>query len=153
MSCYALVMARATVELVKALRSTATRLRSEVHYQWGHMGQCNCGHLAQTITQISHRDIHRSAMIREGDWEQQANDYCPTSGYRIDDIIAALMDIGMNPSDIGNLEKLRDDAVLARLPQGKRYLTHNRREDVVLYMETWATLLEEALPTAVSVAA
>lgn len=151
--CYARYMARATVELVTALRTTAARLRGDTVYQWGHMGQCNCGHLAQTITNIGHAEIHRSAMVREGDWEQQANDYCPTSGYRIDDIIDALLDLGMQLSDIGNLEKLRDREVLARLPAEQRYLTRNRRQDVALYMETWAALLEEQLPAADSAAA
>lgn len=117
------------------------------------MGQCNCGHLAQTITNIGHGEIHRSAMVREGDWEQQAHNYCPTSGYRIDDIIDALLDIGMHLSDIGNLEKLRDRAVLARLPQQRRYLQRNRREDVVAYMEAWADLLEQQLLAAADSAA
>jgi hypothetical protein len=139
-------MARATVELVRALRITANRLRTDTRYQWGHMGMCNCGHLAQTITGAGRAEIHRAAMVREGDWEQQADDYCPTSGFRIDDLIDQLLAIGVHISDIGNLEKLRDRAVLARLPAERRHLRRNRRDDVILYMETWADLLAEQLP-------
>lgn len=139
-------MARATVELIQALRTTVARLRGDVHYEWGHMGSCNCGHLAQTITAMSKRDIHRFAMEREGDWAQQARDYCPTSGYRIDDIIAELIAIGMSIHDIGNLERLADPGVLARLPDEYRYLQRNRRDHALLYMEAWADLLAEEVP-------
>jgi hypothetical protein len=34
---------------------------------------------------------------------------------------------------------------LLRIPQERRALQYNRREDVILYMETWAALLEEEL--------
>ena len=77
-------MARANQELISALRRTAQRLATDVSYQWGHMGMCNCGHLAQSITGLAHAEIHASALVREGDWEQQANDYCTTSGNLID---------------------------------------------------------------------
>ena len=32
---------------------TAERLSGDVSYQWGHMGMCNCGHLAQSITGLA----------------------------------------------------------------------------------------------------
>ena len=32
------------------------------------------------------------------------------------------------------------------LPGGRRYLKHNNREDLVLYLEAWACLLEAELP-------
>lgn len=143
-------MARPTVELIQALRVTVARLRGDTTYQWGHMGECNCGHLAQTITRLGKRDIHAWALEREGDWEQQAHDYCPTSGYRIDDIIRAMLEAGMTLDDIGHLEKLSDPEVLARVPRepdgAQRLLRRNRREDVILYMEVWADLLEARLP-------
>lgn len=142
-------MARATIELVRALRVTAERLSSDTSYQWGHMGACNCGHLAQTITRRSKREIHESAMVREGDWEQQAHDYCPTSGHCIDDIITELIAAGMSIHDIGHLEKLSDPEVLARMPEGLRAPRHNVREHVVVYMATWADMLEERVPPAV----
>ncbi len=143
-------MAQATVELIRALRATVERLRGETSYQWGHMGECNCGHLAQTITALSKGEIHAWALEREGDWAAQANDYCPTSGYRIDDIISEMLAIGMALDDIGYLERLDDPAVLARVRddsgQPGLYLRRNPRDDVVLYMATWAELLAESLP-------
>jgi hypothetical protein len=133
-------MARANRELIDALRRTAKRLATDVSYQWGHMGMCNCGHLAQSITGLAHAEIHASALIREGDWEQQANDYCPTSGNLIDVVLAAMFDLGLTRADVRNLEKLADLEVLRRVG---RHLRFNDRNDVVAYMNAWASLLEE----------
>jgi hypothetical protein len=150
-------MATPTTELIRALRATAARLDAGTEYQWGHMGACNCGHLAQTITHLPRRQIHEWALERVGDWEQQANAYCPTSGYRIDDVITAMLDMGMTRGDIRQLERLSDPEVLARLPGGHRHLERNRRDHVVVYMRTWADLLADALadeaPVAVDAAA
>lgn len=135
-------MARANRELISALRRTAGRLATDVSYQWGHMGMCNCGHLAQSITGLAHAEIHASALFREGDWEQQANDYCPTSGNLIDVVLAAMFELGLTRADIRNLEKLSDPDVLRR---AGRHLRFNNREDVVTYMTAWADLLEDAV--------
>ena len=132
-------MARANLELIDALRRTAVRLASDVSYQWGHMGMCNCGHLAQSITGLAGAESHASALIREGDWEQQAKDYCPTSGNLIDVVLAAMFDLGLTRDDVRNLEKLSDLDVLR---SAGRHLRFNNRDDVVLYMRTWADLLE-----------
>ena len=40
-------MAKATPVLIEALRKTAKKLEKGARYQWGHMGCCNCGNLAQ----------------------------------------------------------------------------------------------------------
>ena len=133
-------MARANPELIDALRRAAERLASDVSYQWGHMGMCNCGHLAQSITGLAHAEIHASALIREGDWEQQANDYCPASGNLIDVVLASMFDLGLTRADIRNLERLADLDVLRH---AGRHLRFNNRDDVVIYMRTWADLLEE----------
>lgn len=139
-------MARATWELIDALRVTAARLAAGGDYEWGHMGACNCGHLAQTVTHLSRREIHGAALEREGDWAQQADDYCPSSGLRIDDILDAMLAIGMTRADVRHLEKLSDPAVLVRLPEGRRTPQRNVRDDVVRYMTAWADLLEASAP-------
>lgn len=139
-------MARPSVVLITALRATAARLRTSAAYQWGHLGQCNCGHLVQTVCKLPPARIHAWALEREGDWEQLANAYCPTSGYAIDDVIGELCALGLTTDDLGHLEKLDDPAVLAALPGGARWLVRNVRDDVVAYLEAWADLLERALP-------
>ena len=132
--------------LVIALRATAARLASGSRYQWGHLGMCNCGHLVETVCKVPPQRIHVMALEREGDWEQLANAYCPTSGYAIDDVIAQLLELGMTTEDIGHLEKLDDPMVLASLPGGHRWLRRNERDDVVVYLETWASLLDARAP-------
>jgi hypothetical protein len=139
-------MARASLALVHALRTTAARLEARANYAWGHLGMCNCGHLVQTLCAIPPARIHQIALERTGDWEQLANDYCPTSGYAIDDVISALVDAGLTTDDIGHLEKLDDPRVLAALPGGHRWLRRNDRDDVVAYLRTWAALCEATLP-------
>ena len=132
--------------LIEAIRKTAKKLSLSQQYQWGHMGSCNCGHLVQEITQLSRAEIHEYAMrTRGGDWSEQALDFCPTSGYLMDQVISIMLDAGMELADFRHLERLSDKEVLAHLPEDTRYLRHNRREDVVQYLYSWANLLEEKL--------
>jgi len=138
-------MAKANVELIEAIRNTAKNLNSSDSYQWGHMGSCNCGHLAQELTKLSKAEIHSSAMQKYGDWNEQLNDYCPTSGLLMDDLITNMLSWGLDSDDLKKLEKLSDSQVLRRLSIEQRNLVHNKKEDVVTYLNTWADLLEERL--------
>lgn len=132
--------------LVEALRSTALRLEQGAPYQWGHWGQCNCGHLAQTVTRKSAAQIHSSAMQRHAaattEWSEHAFDYCPGSGADVDDVLDALLTMGLSRADVGHLEYLDDPAVLRRL--GVTHLERNCRGDAVRYMRAWADTLEAA---------
>lgn len=138
-------MAKPNRQLVDALRTTAARLRAGSTYRWTHMGACNCGHLAQTITGRSPAEIHRLAVEKAGDWGEHAVDHCPASGYPIDHVIDRMLEAGLELADVEHLERLSDPAVLRRLPVGERTLSHRDRADVIRYMEAWAGLLEEAL--------
>lgn len=139
-------MARPSPELVEALRATATRVRAGAPYQWGHYGHCNCGHLAQTLTGRSPGDIHRLATTRPGEWQDQARETCPTSGFALADVIREMLGAGLAIEDLVALENLHDPEVLARIPDTRRWLDRNSRDDLVLYLETWAGLLAERLP-------
>lgn len=137
-------MAKAKPELIAALRRTASKLQKNSPYQWGHMGSCNCGHLAQEITSLSKKEIHARALrSRSGDWNEQLIDYCPTSKLPMDEVISEMLSAGLDREDLMHLEKLSDPAIIQRLPLHQKHLLHNKREDVVLYFETWANLLEE----------
>ncbi|GAB3966375.1 hypothetical protein GCM10028806_06800 [Spirosoma terrae] len=138
-------MARPTPELINALRRTALKLQNGATYQWGHMGGCNCGNLAQELTSLNKDDIHRYAMQRYGDWNEQIDDYCPASQMPLDLLINQMITAGLMLEDLKHLEKLDDRQILLRLPLNKRYLKHNIREDVILYMNAWADMLEEQL--------
>ena len=139
-------MATPNLPLVDALRRTARKLTSGAPYQWGHMGSCNCGNLAQELTRLAKADIHAFAMQGRGDWREQVEEFCPTSGLPMDLLIADMLHHGLTTSDLQNLERLRDPQVLTRIPLERRNaLRHNAREDVVLYLNEWANLLEEEL--------
>lgn len=138
-------MAKAKLEIIDALRKTVKNLQNGSQYMWGHMGSCNCGNLAQVITKYTKAEIHAFAMNGRGDWNDQLNDYCETSQMPMDLLIFELLTFGFSTEDLQNLEKLSDKQILSRLPEGKRYLNKNVKQDVVLYMTEWANMLEEQL--------
>ncbi len=136
-------MANATRTLIDALRATADRLETDVVFQWAHMGACNCGHLAQTLTSLPREELHRRALQRAGDWGQQSVEYCAASGLPFDDVIGAMLEAGLALSDIGDLEKLSSPEVLACFSIEERLaLDRRHRPHVVAYMRAWAGLLE-----------
>ena len=139
-------MATANLELIAAMRRTAKKLEQGAPYQWGHMGSCNCGNLAQEISKLTKAEIHEYAMRnRQGDWSEQTDAYCPISEQPMDLLITQMTAIGLTTTDLKNLEKLSDVAILRRLPQEFRYLQHNKRDHVVMYLRAWAEMLEEEL--------
>lgn len=170
-------MAKASVELVVALRETAARLLSEkVKYQWGSFAHCNCGHLAQTITGLAPEEIQRRAMRREGDWGAQAFDVaarhfpefdygdrpaldegawepedigaCQVTGAPLDEVLGQMYAFGLSPNDVRHLERLSDPEVRRQLDTHKQHFRHHLRENVVAYLDAWADLLEERLEPA-----
>jgi len=138
-------MTKASEELIQALRKTASNIDSSPLYQWGHMGCCNCGFLAQEVTQLTKTEIHRRALERHGDWTEHLNDYCPINGLPFDDVISELIAFGFDTDDLKHLEKLSDPKILMTLPLAKRNLHHNVKQDVVTYLKAWICLLEDEL--------
>jgi hypothetical protein len=85
-------------------------------------------------------------MQGRGDWREQVEEFCPTSGLNIDLLIADLLNRGLTVTDLRDLEWLSDQKILNRIPLERRNkMRHNVREDVVLYMTEWARMLEEQL--------
>jgi hypothetical protein len=85
-------------------------------------------------------------MQGRGDWREQVEEFCPTSGLNIDLLIADLLNHGLTVTDLQDLEWLSDQRILCRIPLERRdKMAHNVREDVVLYINTWADMLEEQL--------
>lgn len=129
-------------KLVTALHKTANKLEHGQKYQWGHMGSCNCGNLAQELTNLSKAEIHRYALLsRSGDWADQVSAFCPNSGLHMDIIIEEMLRAGLTREDLINLERLSDKKVLSSLPIDERHLEHNKKSDVVKYLRAWADLL------------
>jgi hypothetical protein len=138
-------MAHPTVELLDALRITARRLKEGGYYAWGNHGACNCGNLVQSITTLSKEDILIYAQSGIGEWTELAEEFCADSNAPISLLIKKLELIGLTPNDIRNIEYLSDKEVLSALPGGFRWLKRNVRQDVVIYFETFADVLEEKL--------
>jgi len=115
-------MAIPNPELINALRATVRKLGSSDNYQWGHMGSCNCGHLAQELTHFSKAEIHAFAMERYGDWSQQVKDFCFDSKLPIDFIIQTMLNAGLTKSDIRHLERLSDYKIINTLSENDREL-------------------------------
>lgn len=139
-------MAKPNPDLIEKLREAAAKIETGADYSWGHVGRCNCGHLAQCITPLSASEIYKRAnsQILE-EWSEYARDYCPSSGAPMDMIMDAMFAIGLQEEDIRQLEYLSNKEVLKALPGGFRYLEKGKREDAALYMRTWAGLLESEL--------
>lgn len=142
-------MAHPNIQLVAALREAAQNLRNGAHYAWGHHGSCNCGHVLQVVTQLSKEEIVRHAQTICGEWTEIAEEYCGVSSAPAYLLISKLERLGLTPTDIHNLEYLEDKTVLQNLPGGFRWLKKNIREDVIVYIETFAQMLEEQLINAV----
>ena len=138
-------MARANIKLIQAIKKAADKIEKGSNYQWGHMGACNCGHLAQELTSYSKREIHEYAMRKSGDWTDQVNDFCGTSGMPMDEIISSMMESGLERKDMIELERLKNEQVRHSLGKKGQTLNHNVKADVVLYMRGWAALLENEL--------
>ena len=138
-------MAKPSIELIEALRTTAQRLQAGAHYSWGHHGACNCGNLLQVITSMTEGEILRCAQTGIGEWTELSEEYCPDTNSTLNSIRSQLEQAGLTPVDVHNIEYLTDRAVLRELPGGFRWLKRNVREDVILYFETFANLLEEQL--------
>jgi hypothetical protein len=138
-------MAKPSFELVQALKETANRLKNGAYYAWGNHGGCNCGNLLQVVTQLSKEEILQYAHSGIGEWTELAEDFCGVSNAPISLLLKKLQELGLTPTDIHNLEYLEDKTVLQNLPGGFRWLKINVREDVIVYFETYAQLLEEQL--------
>jgi hypothetical protein len=144
-------MATPNIPLINALRETANRLRAGATYAWGNHGACNCGNLLQVITPLSRQEIMSYAQTGIGEWTELAEEYCGVTNAPVELMLSKLKEVGLTPSDVHNLEYLDNRDVLERLPGGFRWLKRNVREDVILYFETYANVLEEALLSRVDI--
>jgi hypothetical protein len=137
-------MADISLRVIIALRNTIKHLKSGAPYQWGHMGACNCGNLAQVVTRLTKAEIHAYAMQKHGDWNEQLNEYCPGSGLPVDLMIGELVGAGFTLQDLMHLERLSDPSVLAGVsPEKRSCLRKNDKQDLILYLGSWVRQLEE----------
>jgi hypothetical protein len=144
-------MAKASIQLISALRQTASRLKAGAHYAWGHHGACNCGNLVQAVTQLTQGEIIRYAHTGIGEWTELAEDFCPATNAPLTLMMAKLEALGLTPTDIHHIEYLDDKEVLQHLQGGFRWLKRNKREDAFAYFEAFANMLEEKLALQINI--
>jgi hypothetical protein len=144
-------MAAASIQLISALRQTASRLKAGAHYAWGHHGACNCGNLVQAVTQLTQGEIIRYAHTGIGEWTELAEDFCPATNAPLTLMMAKLEALGLTPTDIHHIEYLDDKEVLQHLDGGFRWLKRNKREDAIAYFEAFANMLEEKLAQQINI--
>ena len=101
-------MAKPSLELIAALQETAKRLRNGANYSWGHHGACNCGNLLQVVTPLTEGEILRYAHSGVGEWTELAEEYCSVTNAPVDLVLSKLMQVGLTPVDIHNIEYLTD---------------------------------------------
>lgn len=138
-------MAHPGTALIEGLRKAAAALKNGSYYAWGHHGACNCGHLLQATTQLTKEEILTYAHSGTGEWTELAQESCPVTNAPVNLLLTKLQQLGLTPTDIHNIEYLADREVLNRLPGGFRWLKRNIRENVIVYFETMADMLEEKL--------
>jgi len=101
--------------------------------------------LLQVLTPLTEGEILRYAHTGIGEWSELSEEYCAASNAPVTIVISKLEQAGLTPVDIHHIEYLTDRTVLHYLPGGFRWLKRNVREDVILYFEAFANMLEEKL--------
>lgn len=143
--------------LIAALRKAADTIKTNPdRYQWTFAPSCNCGWLARCLLSKSAEDIRHdiySVVIdtTAGDAtytclsEHNYNHYCSVSNMPVNNLFRLLHEAGLSVKDIGDLEYLRNEEVLNRAGINTScYPSHFKDyHNVVLYMQTWADMLEE----------
>ncbi len=144
-------MAKPTLQLIDALRLTATNLRDGAYHSWGHHGACNCGNLVQSVTKFSKEEILVYAHTGIGEWTEMAQEYCGATNAPLSLIFKSLEQIGLTSTDMHHIEYLSDKEVLNQLPDGFRWLKRNVKNDAIIYFETFATILENKLLNGINI--
>ena len=130
-------------QLREILLKTADRLSNEAaRYQWGHMGQCNVGHVVQTMTGMKDVEIVKSLSFEMDEWSEHAKTYCEGTNLEVNDLFETLKKFGLSTKDIVHLENLSDKRVLENLPGGFRYLARNQKKDLIEYLNSLAEIVE-----------
>ena len=129
-------------ELARLVRLTAKRVREGADYRWTNQGRCNCGHLAQTLTGLDGGQIHRIALHSEGEWVDHVEEFCEVSNKPVSKLIQEMLSFGLGIDELHALERLNLDIVVRHLPDGRRSLNYRLREDLLIYLETWADVIE-----------
>lgn len=138
-------MAKASVELIHALRNTVNTLEQTPDYVWKHIYSYSSNLLALEIIRLQKGETHKRTTQRYSDWNKQLSDYCTTRDSTEDNLISEMPAFGLDEDDFNHLRHLSDDAILSSLPADERNLHPALKPDVIKYIRTWTTQLENKL--------
>jgi len=154
-------------KLITALRQSAAAVRNQTFgYEWSNMKSCNCGVVACALLGYDQEKLNTSLPTKpQYNWLKFVGEYCPVTGLPEHLVLRAMTDAGLSPRDIIELEAMSNQQVLARMPvqyqtkivggwwamlfgrtrevKQPRPFHYTNRQDLVLYLEAWADLLEE----------
>lgn len=156
--------------LLAAIEHAADDIEHGAPFEWGHVGRCTVGHIAQRLAAMSDREIVAAFEQTLDQWREHAAEYfdvaigdeplattesphqkCPQVGASMRRIYRLFHLAGLDAEDIGHLEFLSDPTVLAHIPPSRRArLRRNDARDVVLYLRTMAHLLRTESEAATS---
>lgn len=144
-------MAKPSLQLIDALRKAAKNIAEDKDsYNWKAIGACNCGTLVQVVTGYNAKEISNYGIKKHGDWQSISLLYDKNNDFEIDKIITRMLDLGMSLEDFTYLENLNCPKVLSYI--GKDVcLTRDDPYDAVLYLTSWADMLEEELLNDISI--
>lgn len=144
-------MAKPSLQLIDALRKSARLIADDKDsYNWKAIGACNCGNLVQVVTNYDAKEISTFGIKKHGDWQSISHLYDKDSGYEIDNIITVLLNMGMELEDFAYLENLNNEEVISYIGNDV-YLTRDDADHAILYLNSWAEMLEEKLLDEISI--
>lgn len=141
------------LHLAGVLDNAADELkRTWFGYEWNDRTRCNCGVVARQVMRTSAADLGRllPPIYEQGvfrpTWSAMTETYCPDSGLTRNDVFARLLEAGLRPCDFSHLEELSHPAILARMEPLRRVkgpVRRSRKSDVIAYLRSWASGIEE----------
>ena len=144
-------MAKPSLQLIDALKKAAKKIvEDKDSYNWKAIGACNCGTLVQVVTKYNAKEISSFGIKKHGDWQSISLLFDKQSEFEIDKIISRLLGMGMDLEDFTYLENLSCPNVLSFI--GKDIcLTRDDPDHAILYLNSWAEMLEEELLQDISI--
>jgi alpha-amylase/alpha-mannosidase (GH57 family) len=130
---------------IDALKKTLHVLENDlVRYSWSGSESCNCGVLAQCVTNRTENTLNHLVSAPRvgfstdnlGPWAKWAN-HCQITGIPFNDVMKTLADCGFTWNEIKHLENLSDKSIVD-FPVHVR----SNKEFVIRYFKAWIQKLE-----------
>jgi hypothetical protein len=121
-------------------------------YEWNDRTRCNCGIVAQQVTQTSATELRTllPPIYENGvfcpTWASMTEIYCRDSGLEQNEVFRALLTAGLRREDFSHLERLSHPRIVARMEpfrSTKKAVRCSRKSDVIAYLRSWAIGIEE----------